>query len=530
MIENKFFERKQYHDILDKRVKGLLNGYRQNIAIIGDELVGKTSIIYNFLNKFYDNRIVMVYLQARPETLNSFAKRFIGVLLYNFLSPSNIELKEDLEFLIDKSSKYIPETTQKIKLIFSSLEKRKKSNCFTDLLSLCEILNRETSKSCVVIVDEFNNLESLGVKDLYSEWSKLLMTQKNTMYVILSSAKFKTKVVLSKNLSLLFGNFEVLEIEPFDMKTSEEYLSFTEKKNQLSPALRNFVVHFTGGYPFYLNLIRNALVKAEDPDLGDVLENLLFESSGILNQKFSNYLKRFLDSPSSQEYLSILYLVSSGHNKLKDISHVLHKSKKDLNAKINSLLELDAVERHGDFLKINDRVFSFWLKFVYQEKLNSLTFDAKKQKSIFREYIERGIKEFLDNAEKPVMERVTELLRQFNDDTIQINTKRLRLSHFREIKALEFNNRNLKEGLLGRSTDCLWIMAFRPDSLTEDCVAEFSKECKRYRYKTQKKILITLKEIDDNARLRALEEKVLTWDINNLNEMFDLFFKPRMIV
>ncbi|MFZ2357129.1 MAG: ATP-binding protein, partial [Candidatus Omnitrophota bacterium] len=317
MIEDKFFGRKQYLDIIEKRIIGLLSGYRQNLAIVGDELVGKTSIICEFLSKYYDNKVIFIYIQARPETLNSFAKRFIGVLLYNFLSGSGLELKEDLNFLIDKSAKFIPQTIEKIKLILNSLEKRKKNNILTELFSLSELINSETSKSSVVIFDEFNNLESLGIKNLYQEWSKLLMTQKNTMYIIVSSAKFKTRSILSKNLSLLFGNFEVFEVEPFDIKTSGYYLSQANEVLNLNSGLRDFIVHFSGGYPFYLKLIRDTLLKAVNPDLASVLQGLLFESSGILNQRFSNYLKRFLDSPSSQQYLSILYLVACGHNRLK---------------------------------------------------------------------------------------------------------------------------------------------------------------------------------------------------------------------
>lgn len=529
MLEERFFDRKDYLKILHKRVTGLLSGYRQNLAIIGDELVGKTSVIYKFLNSYYDNRVIMIYLEARPEPIASFAKRFIGVLLYNFLSFSGIELREDLDFLINKSSRYIPQTIEKVKSILSNLEKRKRNNIFTDLLSLCEIINRETGKSCVVILDEFHNLESMGIKNIYIEWSKMLMASKNTMYIIVSSMKFKTKNILSKNLSLLFGNFETMEIEPFDIKTSEEYLKIRTKGANLNEGLKNFVVHFTGGYPFYLELIAESILKSNNADLSDILEKFLFNSSGILNQKFSNYLKRFLDSPASEQYISILHQIASGHNKMKDIAHVLHKSKDEISLRVNNLLEYDVINKSGDFLKINDRVFGFWLKFVYQEKLNSLTFDAKNQKTIFRDYIEGMIEEFLANAGKPIIERITEILRLFSDDTVQIDTKKLRLTHFREIKQLEFNNRNLKEGLLGRSNDAVWIMAFKPDLLTEDYVMEFSKECKRYRHKVQKKIIVTLRDIDDNARLRALEEKIWMWDLKNLNQLFDIFSKPRVI-
>ena len=202
MIQDKFFDREYYLDILNKRISGLLEGYRQNIAIIGDELVGKTSIIYKFLDKFYDNRVMALYLEIRQESLNSFARRFIGILLYNFLVNSGIPLKEDLDYLIEKSEKFIPKTAEKIKLILSATNRRKKNNIFTELLSLCESINQETGKFCVVILDEFHNLEDMGINSLYREWSKLLLSQKNTMYIISSSMKYKAKVILSKNLSL----------------------------------------------------------------------------------------------------------------------------------------------------------------------------------------------------------------------------------------------------------------------------------------------------------------------------------------
>ncbi|MBU4345800.1 MAG: ATP-binding protein [Candidatus Omnitrophica bacterium] len=530
MKQDNFFGREIYLELLERRIRDLKEGYRQNIAFIGDELVGKTSLIFKFLDKFYDHPTIILYLEVRPEPLDSFAKRFIGTLLYNFLIPSNIPLQEDLDFLINKSQGFIPKAIEKIKLILYALKKRKKHNIFTELLSLCEIINQETGKYCVVILDEFHNLESMGIKDLYREWSKLLILQKNTVYIITSSMQFKARTILSNNLSLLFGNFQTVIVEPFDIKASEGYMDRRLGELDINRGLKNFIVHFTGGYPFYLEVVTEAMLKSKQQDLTYILQDLLFEPAGVLNQRFSNCIKRFSDSPFSQDYISILYLVSGGHNKLKDLAHILRKQKKDLLSRVNRLLELDAVTRNGDFLRINDRVFSFWIKFVYQEKLRSLTFDAKNQKALFIENIEGMIDEFLAHAEKPIIERMMELLGLFQDDTIQIERKRLRLTHFKEIKALEFNNKSLKNGIIGRSNESLWIMGLQNDLLTEEYVADFTRECRKYRHKLQRKIIVAFQDIDANARLKALEEKVLTWDLNNLNQILDLYSKPRIII
>lgn len=529
MIKGKFFDRTYYLRILEKRVKGLLDGYRQNIAIIGDETVGKTSLVHEFLSRFFNNRIINIYLEIRPESKASFARRFIGVLLYNFLLNSAIPLEEDLDYLIHKAQKYIPRTVENIRFILNAVDKRKRNDNFSELYALCDSIYKETGKFCVVIMDEFTNLEGLGFKNLYRDWSKLLITQKNTMFIIISSKKFKTKAILSKNLSLLFGNFELVTVEPFDIATSEEYLQHKTMGIDVEKGIKNFIVHFTGGNPLYLEVIAHTLVNRPGLNLSDALEGLLFDACGILNQRFSNCIKRFLDSSHSKDYISILYLVSCGKNRIKDIAHILHKQRKDLMVKINLLLEFDTVSRNADFLTINDRVFSFWIRFVYQEKLQALTFDSQNQKTKFRDKIEDMIQDFLSNSRKPIPERVSELLWLFEDEMIQMERRKFRLNHFREIKPLEFKGRSLKEGLIGRSAESLWIVAFKYSRLSEEDILDFTKECAKYRHKLQRKIIITLTDIDQTTRLRAMEEKIWTWDIKNLNNILDLFSKPRLI-
>jgi len=529
MIKEKFFDRKNYLELLEKRIKHLKDGYCQNVAVTGDEMVGKTSVIFKLLNRFCDARIIMVYLEIRPEDTSVFIKRFIGSLLYNFLSNSGIAMREDLDFLIEKSRKFIPKTIEKITSILAASKKKKKANLFTELLALSDSIHRETGKFCVVIFDEFQNLEALGFEHLYREWSKLLITQKNTLYIIISSARFKCANILSKNLSLLFGNFEVINVEPFDTRTSEAYLETRIGNLNLDKGLKNFIVNFTGGYPLYLEVISEALTEPGQEHLADILESLLFHTAGTLNQKFSNYIKRYLDKPDGNDFISILHLIASGRNKTKDISGILKMTRKELAENIDCLIETDAITKNGDFLKINDRVFSFWLRFVYQEKSQSLTFNAQSQKAKFRDNIEEMIKDFLINAQKPVTQRLSEVLRLFEDETMQIERKRVRLNHFREIKQLEFNGRCLKDGIIGRSTDSLWIMCFKREQLNENDIAEFALECKKFRHKLQRKIIITLSDIDSNTRLRAMEEKIWAWDINNLNQLFDVFSKPRVI-
>lgn len=522
------FGRKQYIDILNKRVNGLKDGYRQNIAFVGDEHVGKTAILRGFLDSFCNPRFLTIYLEVRQETAESFCRRFIGAMLYNFLMPGASGLREDLDFLIGKAHAYIPQTVEKIKAVLADVKKPKREGVFSCLLSLPELLHAESGKCCVVIFDEFHNLERLGVKKIYKEWSQLLMLQKNTMYVITSSATFKAKAILSKELSLLFGNFEVVQVEPFDVKTSELYLDARLCGASPVTGSRKFLTHMTGGNPYYLTVIADLLSRPQRT-LPQVLEDLLFESSGALNQRFGGWVKRYEDVAGGQDIVQILCNISAGCNKAKDIAHVMHRSIREIAPRVNQLIETDVVRRSGDFLVMNDRLFWFWLRFVYRERLASLTYDLANQKKLFRSRIEVMLQEFVQQSNKPVPQRMAELFRLFSDDKIQMERKNLRLDRFREIKPLEFGSKRLRDGLICRSTDSVWVLAFSSGSLTEDDIADFSRECKKYRHKVLRKIIVNFSDFDRNSHLKALEEKIITWDLNRVNQIFDVYSRPRII-
>ncbi|MFA5362545.1 MAG: ATP-binding protein [Candidatus Omnitrophota bacterium] len=530
MNRDYFFDREHLIGVLKKRITDAREGYRQNIALLGEESVGKTALAFKLIGEFNDKNILFLYLEIRPEAIAAFARRFIGVLLYNFLSDGTAPLKEEIAYLIEKSVSRIPKTTAKITSILADLEKRKKENIFGELLSLCDILRQETHTMVVVIFDEFQNLGSIDSRNIFKEWTRQLVSQKNTMYIIISSLPVKAQNILSKELSLLFGNFEVITVEPFNLKTTGLYLEQRLKNINFSRGHKNFIAHFTGGIPFYLQSISEAIIKSPNANLTAILDDLLFNSQGILHQKFSGYLKRFLDAPHGPEYALILHLIAEGHNKCRDIVNMTRKPKEKILGILNSLTEQGMLTRNGDFFILSDRVFGFWLHFVHQGKMHSFTFDAKNQNALFRKKIESLLQEFMENTDKPVMERIEELLHLFGNDLIHIERKKLRLSHFREIKPLEFSGGGMREGLICRSNDRVWLFAFKNEVVTEEDITEFSKECKKYHKKLERKIIIALKDVDSNSRLRAIEEKIWTWDVNSLNQIMDLFFKPRVIV
>jgi hypothetical protein len=526
-----FFDRNFYLELLKKHVKDFSEGYRQNLAFIGDELTGKTFLILYFLNKFIDNQILPIYISIKREDFKNFREKFIGSLLYSFLNNSGIELKEDIDYLINKAEAFIPHTVKKIKELRSI--NRKKESIFLELLSLCDILNKETKKFCLVIFDEFQNLEVLGLKNLYKDWAKILVLQKNTMFIIISSTPFKAKRILSSNLNLLFGKFELIEIEHFDYKTAKEFLVDRLNGLRLENKLMDFLIAISDGVPFYLKIIAESIYRMKDhfgskdyinnDSVFDILVDLLFEETGVLNQRFFGYLNNLAENSLNQDAIKILCCISCGYNRLKDIENILHLQKKNILKITQQLLQIDMITKNGDFFKINDRLFNLWLRIIYPKKSSGFDFHIKNQIGFCRKELEKVYNEFVKDLEKPILERLIEIMHLFEDAYVNIDNKRVNLVSFREIKPLTFEGANIKEGLIARSTDCLWIVAINPNPLKEKDVEEFSLLCSRYKEKKQRRIIVTASQIDTNVRLKAMEEKIWLWETKNLNLLCELF-------
>jgi len=540
MREEIFFDRNAYLQILQKHFNDLVLGYRQNLAFVGNELIGKTSLILKFLNEFHDERILPIYICAKKEELYFFAERFINNMLCAFLNTKGIEVKEEREYLLNRAEEFIPKTAKRIRELKATI-KRKKETLFMELLSIVELLNKETDKFTVVILDEFHILEELGIKNLYRDWAKILVLQPSTMFVVISSSCFKTKRILGDNLNLLFGKFELFEVEPFDYQTSKEFLQDRLNGLVLEDKTLDFLVGLSSGVPFYLKMFSDSIYKIKSQNLLDThidkesvifaLLELLFDETGALNRHFHGYLNRFLELGIPPEAIRILYSISKGYNRLKDMIETLsYMQKKYINKMLHQMLQEDIISKNGDFYKVNDRLFGLWLKFVYQKKTDLHNFNFYGQRDKFKEELEKLYQEFVSDASKKPLDKLIEIMHLFENDYADIDNRKLKLVNFREIKPLFFSFPSINEGLLARANNYLWIIALNYHSLKEADIVEFVKECKKYKEKKQRKIIVTFQPLDINTQLRAKEEKIITWDIKSVNLLCELFNRPGIII
>lgn len=534
-----FVGRDEILDTLNKRVESLKSGYRQNVALTGQKLCGKTYILQNFLANLKSDSVIPVYIEVLTEPFESFSKKFMGTMLLNFLKGCNEEIKEDLDFLISKAEALIPKTSASIKEILLLLEKKDYQEAYSGLFNLTSLLKEETQKSCIIILDEFHNLSFFNLKNPFAIFGKKIMVQKDTMYVVTSSQVSSIKRILKERLDLLFGNFEIIEVKDFDCAVSKNFLEKRLEGIRMQDELKDFLISFTDGRPFYLDTISSELNKiaaqlqfkwAGIGVISEAFENLLFDSKGAINQYFQNLIATFSQNPHLNDYLDILSAIAENGNRLSQIRACFNGKKAELPSRTEKLIEENFIAKNGFIYYFNDKVFEFWLRYVYNKKRYSLLGNFRERSVLFKKEVEAIISFFITENKKDTGTRIKELISSFNNEVIKLGEKNLKFPKFSHI---EIKNSSEREGeiliLASYDTKKQWVWQFSPYNADEGIMTGLIEKLKKVAPSALRKILILSANIDTNATLIAKENKVWIWEKEDLNFMFSLYNKFKIL-
>jgi len=533
VVGEKFFGREDVLAILEKRISALKGGYRQNIAITGHRLTGKSSILNHFLYTFKDNEILPIYIEVLQEPFKQFAIKFIGTFLYNFLKYNQRDTKDNLEYLIKECEKEIPQTVASVKSILKQIEANENDNAYSELLNLTSIFKEESKKCCIVIFDEFHNLSRIGIRDPFKDFGKKIMTQKDTMYIVTSSEVVSIKKILSEKLALLFGNFEKITLGGFDCETSRAFLQKRLSSIKISDELLDFIITFADGHPFYLDVLTSKINElmsnlrfrmATTAMLSQALEELLFDSRGTLNQFFINLLQDLIDS-KMENSRETLIAIAHGLYKRNDLVKWTGYNNREISTHLKVLIEKNLIHPSGNVYRFYDKVLQFWLRRVYHKRRTTLIDNISEKAKNFRDEVEALIQQFFAKSKTDITIRIKELLDSFNNEIVEINSKKRRLIHFDKTEITEDGE---KKYIIGYFEDKLYLTYISKKKIDENDILDFIAYGMRYKPKLQRRIILPLRNMDINATLMAKEMKMWIWDFDTLNELLDIFGKQRI--
>ncbi|MCK5260327.1 MAG: ATP-binding protein [Candidatus Omnitrophica bacterium] len=539
-LEKNFFGRTDVLGLLKKRVIDLKEGCRQNVALLGSQYVGKSAILHDFLSNLDETDVTAIYLDLENKDFNYFFSKFTGSLLYNFSRNHRLPLHDDLNVLLESTKESIPQTVQVIRKIQKDFNNGKLSAAFLGLLTLPEIFTNETGKFCILILDEFQNLEEFGVPHVFANLGKKIMTQKRCFYIMSSSFKGAAKNILSEKLSLLFGNFETIDIDIFDAQTSQKFVEHNLKGLRIGNELRNFLTDFTGGHPLYLKLICRELISLTAiykqneiylPLLSQAVENTIFDRWGVISRHFELVVNELCRGKGNRTIALILISLSKGKYKIDDIIQDTGIKKNKIMQKMTRLIELGVVVKNGNFHYFKDKLFKYWTKYVYQRRLCDVELAPDKQRLQFKEEFDAGVEDFNVATRQDFSSRIIDLFYCFDNEALHLNGRKYKLPVFREITPCRFRDDggNYVDVIKASTKDAVWFVVSKREHVGENDVNMILREAKRIDPRPERYMIISMMDLDENTRLKALQERFWIWNEQELNTLLSLFDKPYIL-
>lgn len=538
--EHNFFGRQDILDLLKRRVIDLKDGYRQNIAFIGNPHYGKSAILRNFAQNLDDQSLTVIYLDLQGKDFSCFQRQFMTSLLYHYCKNSGFSVSEEWEVLKETARPHIPQTLQVISRIEENFEKGKQPAAYLGLLMLPEIFTNETGQFCVLMIDEFQTLDHFGIPNVYQDLGKKIMTQKKCFYILASSTPVLAKQILSEKLSLLFGNFELIHIGPFDATDGLKLMTRNLADIKMGSTLRHFLMDFTGGHPLYLNLICREIIhlcalhqqkEAFLPVISSAVENTIFDRWGIISRHFDLTIHDLCHGKGNQVYAEILIAVANGRHKTAQIIEEVSLRSSQLSQKLGRLIEAGVIIRNGSFHYFRDKLFKYWIKYIYQRRLKDVNLAPDSRRREYKEEFQSCVELFKLNSRKDFPAKVRELFCCFDNELLQLNGRKYKLPLFREVVSLKLTSSQGMDydALKASSSDFDWFVILKKDSFVESEVSAILQESRKLTRRPSRCLLISLQELDDHARLKALQEKFWVWHERELNTLLNLYDKPYIV-
>ncbi len=539
-IDRHFSGRRDILEVLRKRVSGLKEGCRQNVALLGSATAGKTSILQKFMTDHDDAGVVIVYLDLESRDIAYFAVQFVKSILYQFLKSRNQPTHEDLKLLCAACKDTLGKTTALAQDVDALVREGKYPDVYTRLMDLPEVFCAESGKSLVLILDEFQDMADFPVPDVFQELGKRIMTQKNCLYVVASSHADKARTILSEKLSLLFGNFETITVAPFDLAASQCLIDRHLSGVKMGLHLKNFIADFTGGHPLYINILCRELIslggvyRQEEiyaPILLQAVENLIFNPWGVLSRHFELQVQGLRRGKSGTSLSLVLVALAQGKHKISDLTAHLGMKPPQVNVRVAVLLDADIVDKNGNFYHIKDKLFKYWIKYVYERRLKAIDLEPGRQRKMFKEEIQKAVNDFQLTARKDLSTRVVDLLHKFDDEAFELNGRRYKLSMFKDIMPvkLRLSAGNFFDALIAGGAEGQWLVVLKKDPLHESDVNGILEEMKKMSPRPQRCVVVALSGLDDNAKLRALQEKFWVWNEPEVNALMHLYDEPCIV-
>ena len=224
----------------------------------------------------------------------------------------------------------------------------------------------------------------------------------------------------------------------------------------------------------------------------------------------------------------VLIAMAQGKHRVADLAAYLPLKASQAAQRVNTLLAADIIEKNGNYYHIKDKLFRYWIKFVYERRLRAMDLENGKSRKLFKEEIIKAVNDFQMIARKDLATRMTDLLHKFDSEAFELAGRRYKLAMFKDITPvkLRLGAGNFIDAINAAGEEGRWLVVLKKDPVHENDLNAFLEEMKKMTPRPQRCVIVSLSGLDDNARIRALQEKLWVWNEEEINTLMRLYDEP----
>ncbi|MDP7248076.1 MAG: hypothetical protein QGF00_00600 [Planctomycetota bacterium] len=292
-----------------------------------------------------------------------------------------------------------------------------------DLLERCLQLPAKIQKAAGgnlwVVVDNFDRLASVMGEDFIGGPFKNALGESRKVRWFLAGTPPSVMERLASDKGAFAGLAEVFSFHGLSYNESMKSLQKRVTARSLPPPYRAFLAALTGGHPFYLQVLGDAL-RLRKRELGrrsrpgklvlDALTHELFAGAGRLNLYFDGLLAGAFNGWRAPElYMGMLEAIVRGHSSLAGISHFIRREAPALSRQVQNLLDSGLVNKDGTRYYIPDALLRLWLRHVFLARREAHA-PGHSRVNAFQSYFTGLLDDFLKTTETETIRRVAGIL------------------------------------------------------------------------------------------------------------------------
>ena len=525
---------------LRQRLKAFRDGFRHNLALVGPPGSGKTFKLHQLLQEASPD-LLLIYCPQYRESCRSFLHRFAAAILHAGLKDTTSSAQEpagrsqaplsSLEEFLCSAEGRLPKTTAALRSLEGLLARRMYGEAFNRALDAIPALVEERRAPCVLILDEFLFLEELGLGHAFHELGKRVMTWPTTLFVLASSAPYRARGILRERLQLLFGQFELITLDPPDPRHAAAWVQQELGALRGAKTVSPFLIRWLGAHPWYLSVFlkrlkeRAALQQTKElaaPLFFQTAWDVLGSPEGILHQWCVSRTESLAHIRPGARAMEVLMQIAAGARTTTDVGKRVGRA--GLPGILQLLMEHDLVQRKGTCWFIPDPILRCWMAAILPAQRSGSGLGEGAIRARFEEYLSAAWSQWVQTTQLSFSEQVTRLFSNFRDDTVSLDSKTGRLQRFSTVSV---QRPTVVTGstvyLIAEGEGSRWCCTVQEGLVDETTIARFDSFCRTQTPRPSRKVVITRRGVDDNARLLAKANNMWVWAADDLEVLLDLY-------